>query len=88
MYMDSLIVLAKLCYSLPTMVKLSSVVGWPVVHWWPYMVEGAFRCSLNVSPNVLAESLMYFITVQPIAPMSVYYTTLFGPNPFMLPGCS
>ena len=36
MYMDLLIVLAKLCTSLPTMLKLSSVVGWPVVDWWLY----------------------------------------------------
>ena len=28
-----LIVLAKACASLPTMLKLSSVVGWPIVAW-------------------------------------------------------
>ena len=33
MYMDSLTVLAKPCPSLPTMLKLSIVVGCPVVVW-------------------------------------------------------
>ena len=31
--MNSLIVLAKICHSLPTMLKLSSVVVWLVVDW-------------------------------------------------------
>ena len=59
MKMDALVFLAKLYPSLPTMLKLSSVLGWPVIDWWPYMGEGAFRCSFNLSPNVLAESPKY-----------------------------
>ena len=27
--------------ALPIMLKLSRVVGWPVVDWWPCMSEGA-----------------------------------------------
>ena len=59
MYMDSLISLKRLCSSLPTTLKLSSVVVWPEVLLWSCMGEGAFRCSLNLSPNVLDVSPMY-----------------------------
>ena len=52
--MDSFIVPAKSCPSLATMLNLSSVV-----EWWPHIGEGASRCSLNLSPNVLADSPMY-----------------------------
>ena len=54
MNMDTLTVLAKLYPSLSTMPKLSSVVD-----LWPYMGEGAFKCSLNLSPNVLVDFNMY-----------------------------
>ena len=59
MYMDSLISLERLCSSLPTTLKLSSVVVWPEVLLWSCMGEWAFRCSLNLSPNVLDVSPMY-----------------------------
>ena len=59
MYMDSLISLERLCSSLPTTLKLSSVVVWPEVLLWSCMGEGAFRCSLNLSPSVLDVSPMY-----------------------------
>ena len=42
--------------SLPTMPKLSRVMGWPVVNWWPCMGGGAFRCSLNLSPNLICQT--------------------------------
>ena len=59
MYMDSLISLERFCSSLPTTLKFSSVVVWPEVLLWSWMGEGAFRCSLNLSPNVLDVSPMY-----------------------------
>ena len=58
-YIDSLINLERPCSSLPTILKLLIVVEWPVMLQWSYIGEGAFRCSLNLSPNVLAVSPMY-----------------------------
>ena len=58
--MDSLIILVKLCPSLSTMLKLSSVVGCLVVKYWQCMGDGAFECSLNLSPHVLADSHMCY----------------------------
>ena len=50
--MDSFIFLAKLCPSLPIIWKLLWLVVWPVwVLWW-WIAEGAFRCSLYLSPKV------------------------------------
>ena len=45
--------------SLCTMLRFSKVVMWPVVDWWPYVHDGVFRYSLNLSPDVLANSPMY-----------------------------
>ena len=59
LYIDSLISLERFCSSLPTMLKFSSKVIWPVVLPWSWIGEGAFRCSLNLSPNVLDVSPMY-----------------------------
>ena len=59
MHVDSLISLERFCSSLPTTLKLSSVVVWPEVLLWSWMGEGALRCSLNLSPNVLDVSPMY-----------------------------
>ena len=59
MYIASLISLIRLCSSLPTMVKLSIVVSWPVMVVWSCMGEGCFKCSLNLSPKVLADSPIY-----------------------------
>ena len=58
-YMDSVIILVKPCPSLPTMLKLSMVVRWPVVVWWLCIGEGAFRCSLYLCSNVVAISPMH-----------------------------
>ena len=43
----------------PTMLKFSMVTWWPVVLKWSYIGEGALRCSLNLSLNVLEDSPMY-----------------------------
>ena len=51
--------LARLCPSLPIIWKLLWLVGWPVWLLWWWMAEGAFRCSLYLSPKVLEVSPMY-----------------------------
>ena len=58
-YIDFLINLERFCSSLPTILKLLSVVESSVMLLWSYIGERAFRCSLNLSPNVLAVSPMY-----------------------------
>ena len=55
--MDSFIFLATLCPSLPIIWKLLWLVGWPVWLLWWWIAEGAFRCSLYLSPKVLEVSL-------------------------------
>ena len=56
---DSLMVLAFPWSSLPMMLKLASVVLCPVFCMCAWMGEGCFRCSLHLSPRVLAVSPMY-----------------------------
>ena len=75
---DSLISLERFCSSLPTTVKLLIVVEWPEMLLWSNIGEGAFRCSLNLSPNVLAVSPVFMITFQPVTFISIDNTTLFG----------
>ena len=55
----SFIHLFRFWSSLPTVLKFSMVTWWPVVLTWSYIGEGALRCSLNTSPNVLEDSPMY-----------------------------
>ena len=45
--------------SLLTIWKFSSVVPWPVVLKLPYILEGGFKCSLNLFLNVLEDSPVY-----------------------------
>ena len=59
MKIDSLISLERFCSSLPTLLKFSSEVVWPVMLLWSWIGKGAFRCSVNLSPNVLAVSPIY-----------------------------
>ena len=49
------------CYT-----EVINVGGRLVVDWWPCMSEGAFRCSLYLSPNVLDAPNVFFIAIQPI----------------------
>ena len=77
MYIDSLIVLAKLLSSLPIILKFSMDVSWPLMLWCWNIGEGAFKCSLNLSPNVLPDSPMYsFSTVNAPTGVAIYYTVL------------
>ena len=59
MYIDSLIVQAKLLSSLPNILKFSIDVSWPLILWCWNIGEGAFKCSLYLSPNDLPDSPMY-----------------------------
>ena len=59
MYRASFIALLRLCSSLPTMLKFSTLMSWPVMVWWSKMGERAFWCSLNLSPKVLEDSPIY-----------------------------
>ena len=51
MYMASLMVLAMLFYSLPIILKFSIDVLWPLLFWCPQIKDGAFKCSLYLSPK-------------------------------------
>ena len=59
MYMDSLMALARLLSSLPIILKLSKVVSWPLLLCCRNIGDGAFRCSLYLSPNVFTDSPIY-----------------------------
>ena len=59
MYSASLIALLRFWSSLPTMLKFWMVTWWPVMLLWSNIGEGAFWCSLNLSPNALEDSPMY-----------------------------
>ena len=77
MNIDSLISLERFCSSLPTTVKLLIVVEWPEMLLWSNMGEGAFRCSLNLSPNVLAVSPIYSWSHSNLSHLYLYIIPLF-----------
>ena len=58
-YRASLMVLIRFWSSLPTISKFSILMLWPVVLLWSNMGDGAFWCSLNLSPKVLEDSPIY-----------------------------
>ena len=58
-YRASLMALMRFCSSLSTMLKFSNETWWPVVLKWSKIGEGALRCFLNLSLNVLDDSPMY-----------------------------
>ena len=77
MYGASLIVLMSFWSSLPTMLKLSMVTSWPVILKWSYIWEGAFWCSLNLSPNVLEDSPIYSSSHSTLSHLYLHMTPLF-----------
>ena len=77
MNIDSLISLERFCSSLPTTVKLLIVVEWPEMLLWSNIGEGAFRCSLNLSPNVLAVSPIYSWSHSNLSHLYLYIIPLF-----------
>ena len=58
-YIASFIALAMLYPSLPMIWKFSTVIMWPVVFLCSNIDEGAFKCSLYLSPKVLDGSPIY-----------------------------
>ena len=77
MKMASLMFMAMLKSSLPTIVKLSRETSWPVVFWWSMMGDGALMCSLYLSPNVLPDSTMYSPSQSTLPHLYLYITPLF-----------
>ena len=76
MNIASLMFLAILLSSLPTILKLSRDTSWPVVFWWFMIGDGAFICSLNLSPKVLPDSSnVLFFTIYPSTSVPVYNPT-------------
>ena len=55
----SMMALAMLWSSLPTMLKLSIDASWPVMLKWSCMGDGALICSLKLSANILPDSPIY-----------------------------
>ena len=52
-------VLVSPCGSLVTKVKHSGLTRCPMELLWWWMGDGALRCSLSLSPNILPDSPMY-----------------------------
>ena len=78
-YTDSLMVLAKLISSLPIILKFSIDVSWPLLLWCINIGDGAFRCSLNLSPKVSSWlSYVFFIAVNLPTTVAVNGTVLVG----------
>ena len=76
-HIDSFISLMRFWSSLPTILKLSSIVVWPTVLKRSYIGEGVLRCSLNLSPNVLADSPMYSSLHSTLSHLYLYMMPLF-----------
>ena len=76
-YRASLMVLMRFWSSLPTISKFSILMLWPVVLWWSNMGDGAFWCSLNLSPKVLEDSPIYSSSHSTLSHLYLYMTPLF-----------
>ena len=76
MYRASFTVLIWFKSSLPTMLKLLMVTLLPVMLLWSYMGEGDFRCSLNLSPKVLEDSLIYSSSQSTLSHWYLYMSSL------------
>ena len=76
-YRASFMVPMRFWSSLPTMLKLSMLTSWPDLFEWSYIGEGAFRCYLNLSANVLADSPMYSSSHSTLSHLYLYMTPSF-----------
>ena len=76
MYMTSLIALAKLCPSMPMILKFSTGVVWPVLLWCSKIGDYALKCFLYLSANILDDSPMYSSSVNPDTPKPINHTAL------------
>ena len=85
-YRASFITLLRFWTSLPTMLKLSTLMLWPVVLKWSNMGEGAFWCSLNLSPNALEDSYIFLITLHHTTFVTIDDPTLLQHRIFVLWG--
>ena len=73
----SLMVLAMLWSSLPTMLKLSRDNSWPVMVWWSWMGDGSLHVfSEPVCKCFVIFPNIFFITVHPATPEPVDHSTL------------
>ena len=57
--------------------KLSILVRWPVLVWWPCIGEGILRCSFYLSLNVLANSPKYSSSQCSLLHLYHYFVPLF-----------
>ena len=88
MYIASLMFLAILLSSLPTILKLSMDISWPVVLLWSMMGDGTLICSLNLSPKVLPDSPMYSSSQSNLPHLYLYITPLFLSMVSLSLGCT
>ena len=77
MYMASFTALAILWSFLPIILKFSTDVVWPVLFWCSYIGDGAFKCSLYLSPKVLADSPIYSSSQSMLSHLNQYITLFF-----------
>ena len=76
MYIDSLMVLAKLFSSLAIILKFPIDVSWPLLLWCINIGDGALRCSFTKSSSWL--SYVFFIAVNLPTTVAVNHTVLVG----------
>ena len=88
MKIASLMFLAILLFSLPTILKLSRDTSLPVVFWWSMMGDGALMCSLYLSPNVLPDTPMYSSSQSALPHLYLYITPLFLSMVSLSLGCT
>ena len=75
--MASLMALAILCTSLPMILMFSTNFVWPLLFWCSQIGDGAFQCSLYLSPNILDEQPNIFIlTVNLVTLKPINHTAL------------
>ena len=74
--MASLIVLRRFWSSLANILKSSIDTVWPEMLIWSCIGEGAFRCSLNLSPKFLADSPIYSSLHSTLLHLNLYMTPL------------
>ena len=88
MNIASLMFLAILLLSLPTILKLSRDTSWPVMLWWSMMGDGDLICSLNVSPKVLPDSPIYSSSQSTLPHLYLYITPPFFSMVSLSLGCT
>ena len=87
MYRASFMALMRFWSSLPTILKSSILMLWPVMLRWSNMGEEAFWCSLNLSPKCSwGLSYIFLITIHPTTFVTVDDPTLLQHRIFVLWG--